>query len=57
MSELVRQNLITALVCGSGSRLQDHVSSFYINLTLTDAGLENVNEIIRIVFAYINKLK
>ena len=53
-SELIRQGYVTSCDAGGGSRLHDCVSSFNITTTLTDKGLENWQEVTRIIFAFIN---
>lgn len=57
MSELVKQDLILSLMSGESDRLQGHLGEFNIWLTLTDKGVDNIDEILRMLFAYINKLK
>jgi secreted Zn-dependent insulinase-like peptidase len=57
LSELKRQNLCISLSAGPSVRLQDAFAGFNINVSLTNKGAENVDEVIRLVFAYINNLK
>ena len=33
------------------------MSSFYFEITLTKKGLENVNDVLKASFAYLNKMK
>ena len=57
LSELIKQDLCQALMTSASKRLQNHLSFFSIGINLTQKGIENIDEIIRIVFAYIHKLK
>ena len=40
MSELVKQGLAVNLMAGAMPRLQEQAGGFYIDITLTDKGLE-----------------
>ena len=42
---------------GSGNRCQNFYATFRIAISLTQKGLENIPEIMRLIFAFINKLK
>jgi hypothetical protein len=44
-------------MAGSDNKLQDQIGGFYIDITLTDKGMEELNmwEVVKHVFAAINK--
>ena len=57
LSQLIKDDLATALNAGSISRCQQNFSRFEIAVTLTEKGVANINEVIRMCFAYINMMK
>ena len=56
-SELINQGYATSCDAGSGTRMNNCTSNLNISIILTDKGLENWKEVIRIVFAFINIMK
>ena len=57
LSELKKQDLANSLSAGNGNRLQRAFGNFAIAIGLTEKGVANKDEVIRLVFAYINNLK
>ena len=57
LSELIRQDLAVKVMAGPSYRLQETFSGFYIDITLTEKGMANYEEVIRITFSQINKFK
>ena len=57
LSELIKQDLVASLNSGSGNRCQYYYGTFRIMISLTQKGLDKIPEIMRLIFAYINKLK
>ena len=57
LSELIRQDLADGLQSGNKMRCQDNFSGFDITVNLTEKGVANKNEVIRLIFAFINKMK
>lgn len=57
MSELIRQDLAVVVMAGPATRLQDTFSGFYVDITLTEKGVRQYEEVIRLTFAQINKFK
>ena len=57
LSELIKQDLASSLSSGSSARCQYNFSSFSIGIQLTEKGVEHKDEVIRLVFAMINKIK
>ena len=51
MSELVKQDLAVTVMAGPAYRLQDEMSQFFIDITMTEKGLKNWKEMVRVVFA------
>ena len=45
-----------SLGSGNSSRLQETFSQFKIDIVLTEKGMKEYEEVIRLVFAYLNKL-
>ena len=56
LSELIRQDLAVSLSSSNQPRLQETWSQFKIDITLTEKGMKEYEEVIRLVFAYLNKL-
>lgn len=56
LSELIRQDLATSISAGGYKRLQNQRTGFSIRVGLTEKGDENLNEVINLVFALLNKL-
>ena len=57
LSELIKQDLATSLGSRGVPRLQESFDEFKIDITLTEKGMKEYEEVIRLVFAYLNKLK
>jgi insulysin len=57
LSELIKQDLVSSLTTGRSTRLDGQLTTFTIGISLTDKGLENYQDIIRLIFAYINQMK
>jgi insulysin len=57
LSLLKSRHYATELYADGGNKSCVHWSMFTIRMELTDAGLENVNEVVAMVFAYIDLLK
>ena len=57
LSELIRQGLATTCDSGTSHRFQKSMPVFTLTINMTDKGVENVDAIIHLVFAYINRLK
>ena len=51
LSELIRQDLAVVVMAGPSSKLQDNRAGFYIDITLTEKGVANYEEVIRITFS------
>ena len=57
LSELVKQDLAINLSSCPGTRLQSAFSEFKLDITLTEKGMRQYEDVIRLVFAMINKIK
>lgn len=59
LSYLIKQGLAVSLMAGSDNKLQDQIGGFYIDITLTEKGMEEKNmwEVVKHVFAAINKFQ
>lgn len=57
LSCLIRKNLATNVMAGPSIRMQQTFAGFYIDLTLTDKGMAEWQEVIRLTFAHINKIR
>ena len=57
LSELIKQDLATGLSSGERSRCQKNFSGFNISVSLTDKGVENKEEVMRLIFAFINQMR
>ena len=57
LSELIRQDLAIKLMAGPALRMQGTFAGFYIEIHLTQKGMDNYEEVIRITFSQINKYK
>ena len=51
LSELIRQDLAVVVTAGPAARLQGAFSGFWIDITLTEKGMADYFEVVRIVFA------
>ena len=57
MSELVKRDLASELRSEKKTRCYNNFSELDITVNLTEKGSANKNEVIRLVFAFINKMK
>ena len=57
LSELVKQDLAVSLSSGPYERMQHTFSGFELSITLTEKGMAQYEEVIRLIFAQINKMK
>jgi insulysin len=57
LSELIKQDLATGLSAGPMERLGGERSGFVINVSLTNKGVKEYQNVVRLVFAYLNKIK
>jgi insulysin len=57
LSELTKQGLVSSLNTDSGNRMQQNYSHMTIDITLTQKGVEQVENVIRLCFAIINKFR
>ena len=57
LSELIRQDLASSLSSGSSTRCQSNFSGFSVTLTLTEKGVVEKEEVIRLIFAYLNAMR
>ena len=56
-SELVKQGLVVSCFTISGTKLNGAVSNFTIAMDLTNKGVRKYEEVVRITFAFINKMR
>lgn len=57
LSELIRQDLASSLSCGDRQRCQGNYSGFKITVTLTEKGVAQKEEVVRLIFAFISKMR
>ena len=57
MSCLIKKNYATNVMSGPSFRMQKTFSGFYLDITLTDKGMAEWEEVVRLVFAHINNLR
>lgn len=57
LSELIRQDLASGVFAYPKLRCQRNFSGVGITITLTEKGAENKEDVIRIIFAFINMMK
>ena len=56
-SELIKQGLVVTCDAGCGARLNSCVSNLSVTCNLTDRGVEKWEEVVRLTFAFINKMR
>lgn len=57
LSELIRQDLASGVYTYPKHRCQKNFSGLGINISLTEKGAENKEEVIRLIFAFINMMR
>ena len=57
LSELIKQDYAVKLMAGPALRLQNTFAGFYIEISLTQKGVDNYEDVIRMTFSHINKFK
>ena len=57
LSELIRRDLASSQLSGSYTRCQRNFSGFKVKLSLTEKGNAEKEEVIRLIFAYLNAIR
>lgn len=57
LSTLIRKGLANSLSAGEILRLNQQQSGFQIQISLTDKGVKNWEEILKLIFAFVNQIK
>ena len=57
LSELIRRDLASGLLTGSSTRCQRQFSGFTVTLNLTEKGDAEKEEVLRLIFAYLNTIR